>query len=560
MREPEDTELSEPTFARLWRQLRSWRGIGFALLASLGLHALVVVGMTIALALELPFAIQFSESAGIGMLSRVGRLMEGSDFQTAPRYTTIDLSLPPAPLGPTAPNAEEQAQMKEAQEAAQAAEAEEAERQATLQRQEQEAADAAARAASRQRRRERERLANAQAEAKAKADAAAEAQAKADADASSTDTNTTASEEDGRADGQTGGSGAEGTPNAGPDLNLPPGERYPTGTINPIATDLGMWGPEGARVVVVTRNDRLRRSPHAESIQGLLSSFPDWRTLVGGAELNPLTDVDTMVIASADPRYINQTFLAAIHHLPSERVIQTLSQGQHGGVTWTQEDGRLVGRPAVLSGVDPRVFFVPTEQIFVYTRPEFMDGLRGKAPTPRGMSEALELSKLDREELAAKAAAGEIPSAALRPLRPDAEPPLRDQGWLRGLMQIADYGGTDRNGAAIMISTGRIDDMRIQGFRGTMPTGLHANIFADADVRMTARAIFQQRSEADAFMRAWPDIVEANRSALTLTGLYRPLSEATLSIDHNETIIELTIPQATVRRLGVTLSQLMQSR
>lgn len=267
-----------------------------------------------------------------------------------------------------------------------------------------------------------------------------------------------------------------------------------------------------------------------------------------------------MVIASSNPNFINRTFFAAIHHLPNERVIKTISQGDHGGVTWENDNGRLIGRPSSLSPRDPRIFYVPTQRIFVFTRPEYMDALRGRAPTPRGMDGAIELTALSPEELKEKLASGTVEGDRVRPLAPDAEPPLRDQGWIRGLMEVADYGGTERDGPAVMLSTGKIDDMRIQGYRGVMPVGLHANLYATADVRITARAIFQRKVEAEAFQRGWDGIIAANRSALTLTGLYKALSEATVTVDHNETIIEFEVSQSVVRRLGVTVGQLMQTR
>lgn len=560
---PDDPNTTQRPLKDLGQRLRSERAVAIAFIASVALHGLFWLFFAFAAQLNLPFAMSFSESAGIGMMNRVGRVFEGAEFQTAPRYTSVDLTPPPAPLGPAAPTDEERAQMQSAQEAAAAeaaaleAAAREAEAQAEAARQAQREAEQAAAAERRARRAEEQRQAQARADVEAAERAAAEARAAADAAAAEAPPE--GADPSGREDGQAGGVGDEGTPDAGPDLSLPPGERYPAGTINPIATDLGMWGPEGARLVVVTRNDRLRSSPHAQSVRNLLQAFPDWRTLVGGADIDPLRDIDAMVVASSDPRYINRTFLAAVHHMPTERVVRTLSQGQHGGVAWEQNDGRLIGRPTPTQGVDPRVFFVPTEKIFVFSRPEFMDALQGRAPTPRGMDDAIALTQLSAEAFA-EAMKEEAEAEKLRPQRADDEPPLRNAGWLRGLLDIADYGGTGAQGPAVMISTGRIDDMRIQGYRGTMPQGFHANVFAGANVDITARAIFANKSDAEGFMRAWPGIVDANRSALTITGLYRPLADAELSVDHNETIIAFSIPQATVRRLGVTVSQMMQMR
>lgn len=613
MLEDEHGPLDTQRMHSLRGKLRGSRTLVLAFIASVIAHALFVVVMNVATMLNLPFAIDFTPSSGVGMMSRIGRFYEGQEITSAPRYTNITIELPPSPPAeaPTEDDVtpDDDAALSEATADPDGTPSEDATGEdagnvedtgaAAAAQAEADAQAALARAEARKRRRERERLAQQQADAKAAqepADAEAKAAAAAQADASPT--NPTDPDSDTDADGK-------GEANAGPNLDLPPGQRYPAGTINPIATDLGMWGPEGARVVVVTRNDRLRSSPHVESVRTLLQSFPDWRTLAGGASLDPINDIDTLIVASADPRYINQTFLAAVHHVPAERVIDTLSSGHHGGVRWEEEKGRLIGRPQRRAGdgADPRVFFVPSEQIFVFTRPEFMDGLRGGAPTPRNMEGALARalepaapaadgtgedgaslntggtpstthgekpagSEVGSSNAAAGGTTSSAPEGQLvgggarapRPIRPDREPPLRDAGWIRGLMQVADYGGVEKDGPAVMVSTGSIDDMRIQGYRGVMPRSLHANVYADADVRITARALFEDRAQAESFNRAWPDILEANRSALTLAGLYRSFSEAVLTIDHNESILQLTIPQATMRRLAVTVSQLMETR
>lgn len=528
------------------------------------LHAAFFGTIWVGIVLQMPFVMEFEESQGIGMLDRLGRLHDGEFLETAPRYTNIADVLPDFEAEAEAQRQREEEEARAAEEAAAAeaeaqAAAEAAEAQARADAEEAAAAEAAARAERRRRQREEQRLAERQAAAEAEARAQAEARAAEEAEAQAA----AEAAQDQSADEQAD-AGEGGAPDAGPNLDLPPGERYPAGTINPIATDLGMWGPEGARLVVVLRNDRLRGTAHAETATNVLASFPDWRRVVGGAELNPIEDLDTVVVASSDPRYINRTFLVATHHMPAERVVATLSSGEHKSITWDVDGGRLVGRPEPVSGVDPRVFFVPTEKVFAFSRPEYMDALRGDLPRARNLDGAIEtataVNRRGEEDADERVAQALVADARVSALRPTSEPPLRDKGWLSGLMQIGDYAGTGRQGPAIMVSTGSIASMRLQGYRGVMPQSLHANVFAERDPRVTARALFSERAEAEAFMNAWQSILDANRSALTMTGLYRPLSEAKISVDHNETIIEFSVAQATVRRLGVTISQLMESR
>lgn len=540
-----------PTFRTWLQRLGITRALVVATLLSIVLHVAIVGLIGLASFLELPFMVRFEESAGIGIMSRIGHRLSQNDLQTAPRYTqVVDLTPPPASAGPAAPTTEERAQIQEAQAAIERKEAEEARL-----HKEQEAQEEAE--ARRKRRAERKALEEARQEAQAKHDANPNQESEHDAAARASNNAANPKSADNQ---DTSDADSDSALDAGPRLDLPPDELYPHGTINPVATDLGMWGPEGARLVVVVRNDRIRTSPHAQSVRDVLDSFPDWRTLVGGADLDPIQDVDTTLIASANPRYISQTFLAALHHIPDERVISMLSQGNHLGVTWREEKGRIYGDFDAHSGSDPRQFFIPTHGVFVLSRPEFLRDLEQQAPTPQGLDAARELARLPKEEQTARLAQNDWKQPAASARKPDRRPPKRNDGWLQGIIEIADYGGTKSNGPAAMISTGKISSMQIKGYRGTMPQSMHANVYPDADVRITGRMIFKNQKEAEALQDAWPDVLNANRGSLNLTGLYRPLADANLAIDHNELTFSFTIPSSTMKRLGVSVSQLMQMR
>lgn len=533
------------------KRLGGTRALCVAFLLSVSLHAAVVGMMALASWLELPFMMRFEQSAGIGVMSRIGQQLSTQDIAGAPRYTqVVDLTPPAQNLGPAAPTEEEQQQIEQAiEENEQAEAAREAE--AAVQKKLQEQRDQEAR-----RKRRAERQAQKDKEALAQ-----KSQTHSNGKSPDSNTDSTATRGDATTNdaAQTDADG-KGEPNKGPRLDLPPADRYPQGTINPVATDLGMWGPEGARLVVVIRNDRLRQSPHAQSVRDVLDSFPDWRTLVGGADVDPLNDIDTTLIASSNPKYINQTFLAAMHHIPSERVVGVLSHGEHQGVTWREEKGRIYGDFDARSGSDPRQFFIPTDGVFVLSRPEFLNDLERQAPKPEGLDAAISFARLSKEEQQEQLARAQWKQPAPKPRSTSQRPPRRQDGWLRGLMEVSDYGGTQRSGPAAMISTGKISSMRIQGYSGTMPQSMHANIYADKDVRVTGRMIFGKQTEAEALKNAWPDVLAANRGSLNLTGLFRPLSDATLTIDHNELTFEFTIPSSTMKRLGVSVSQLMQMR
>lgn len=67
------------------------------------------------------------------------------------------------------------------------------------------------------------------------------------------------------------------------------------------APDLARAIPQGSVITLLLRMDRLRRNPQGPRIGHLLSSIRDWRDLLGGTELDPVRDFDTVMLASANP-------------------------------------------------------------------------------------------------------------------------------------------------------------------------------------------------------------------------------------------------------------------
>lgn len=596
-----DDELVRPG-TTLRERIGEWRPVLLALLFSFALHAAFFLLVFLKTGFRPPLRVEFEASQGVALISQFGRSpddersepVEIRSFEPHEQPEVEDAALDDS----TVITEESEARRKQK-------EAEEAERE----RREQQA---------RRRRREERRRAEQERQARQEAEAAAKAEASSE-NADSDDTESGEEPDDGGAP-----EGADSAPSegGGADPGVPPAQRYPEGTLNPVATDVGMWGPEGARVVVILRNDRIRRSPHAESARRILSSFPDWQTLLGHADLDPLADIDTLLIASSDPRYVNRTFLAAVHTIPPARIVEVLSAGFPRGVTWTERDGRLVGDPEVDPGIlDPRVFVLPTENVFVYSRPEFIAPLLTDAPAPVGLETAVSLAEdgaangaeaepatsggmEDASDGAAESDASEKdasdeaaetrsetsgvtdrsgsdpPRSASRPTgndraedgrspeprRPepvaaDDRPPVRDDGWMRGILHLADFGGTGDDGPAVIVSTGSIASLSVRGLsRALRPQQVHASVTASADPTLRARFVFADRAGAEGFRDAWPDILAANESMLRLTGLLGPLRDARWRIDHNEAILDMTISGSLFRRIALTISRTMRAR
>lgn len=391
--------------------------------------------------------------------------------------------------------------------------------------------------------------------------------------------------------------------NAGPDMNLPPSDRYPEGTLNPIATDVSMWGPESARLSIVIRNDRIRRNQHRDEIEQMLTGLPDWNTLAGGARIDPFDDVDAMLIASSDPRLINRTFFVGVHRIEPEQILQRLERGFPGGITWEeQRGGRIMGtqtNPRICPTsrtpdrvCDPRVFYIPTGDLFIFTRPEFIADLQRGAPRARNLDDSLAYIRGERDEpeegsqeeaqaegstvgrprrgplgsirnaMAEQEEEDELTRRRVRMVLDD-EPPVRDSGWVSGLRQIADFGGTDSNGPAFMMSAAGFDEFELPGLgRTATPQQIHITGYLESDPRATGRMIFANQDEAEAWVENFPNILNAPEIGvpLRLLGLYGALSGIEWEIDHNEATFVMVIPRATLESAAAQVERLNARR
>ena len=71
--------------------------------------------------------------------------------------------------------------------------------------------------------------------------------------------------------------------------------------------------------MLLFRSDKLRPSPHKAAVEVLLAALPDYDTLLGGSGLSPIEDLEALLIATANPRSVTATFLAA-RYKDSERL------------------------------------------------------------------------------------------------------------------------------------------------------------------------------------------------------------------------------------------------
>src|SRR5437764_3201246 len=136
-------------------------------------------------------------------------------------------------------------------------------------------------------------------------------------------------------------------------LGLRPGKDDKTGGSSPTEdeagpapiSDLGAYGPEGSRLTVLMRLDRLRGTDYAAPVDELLTRLPDRRDFISGTGLDLFMDFDALLVATPNPLDASVTFVAVRHHLDDARVRAALNQAARASdhtLTWRTQGGRPI--------------------------------------------------------------------------------------------------------------------------------------------------------------------------------------------------------------------------
>ena len=158
----------------------------------------------------------------------------------------------------------------------------------------------------------------------------------------------------------------------------------------PRATSLRQYGPEGSRVTVLLRLDRLRDTAYAPALDAILGRLPDRRDLLDGTGLDLFQSLDALLIATPNPRDYAVTFLAARHRLKDRELRAALDRGAKATnrvLTWRTEGHRpFAERRARLPGTgasrDERLIVLPAPGLVVVTPPIYRALLLASARPP----------------------------------------------------------------------------------------------------------------------------------------------------------------------------------
>jgi hypothetical protein len=159
-------------------------------------------------------------------------------------------------------------------------------------------------------------------------------------------------------------------------------------------TSLGQYAPEGSRLTALLRVDRLRNTPFAAAVDGILVNLPDRRNLLEGTDLDLYRDFDALLIATPNPLDATVTFLAARHRLKDSELRAALDRAARStgrALSWQTVGGRPLAErhPAAstspASWRDQRLILLPAPRLVVVTPPAYRDLLlHPRRPPPKG--------------------------------------------------------------------------------------------------------------------------------------------------------------------------------
>jgi len=198
------------------------------------------------------------------------------------------------------------------------------------------------------------------------------------------------------------------------------------GAAPPRPQSVRSYAPEGSRVTVLMRVDRLRDTPYAASVDSLLMRLPDRRDLLDGTDLDLYRDFDALLVATPNPLDPAVTFLAVRHRLTDAALREALERGARATgrkLAWRTERGRPFAERrtvAAADGKDPvtaprpwaardhRLILLPAPKLAVVTPPAYASLiLKGRpatkpsAPTDAGAAPAPEAPADEHADFAA---------------------------------------------------------------------------------------------------------------------------------------------------------------
>ncbi|MCA9578446.1 MAG: hypothetical protein R3B40_20745 [Polyangiales bacterium] len=129
--------------------------------------------------------------------------------------------------------------------------------------------------------------------------------------------------------------------------------------------------PAGAQLALRLDMARLRQSVVAEDVRALIAAVPDWQELLGGSGIDPLTDLERVLIATPN-RYRSRIMVAGRHvhdEAFTRAAVDRMAAARGTTATWSTREGVPVA-PWANEGETPREVALLSPQHFTISRPE----------------------------------------------------------------------------------------------------------------------------------------------------------------------------------------------
>jgi hypothetical protein len=264
--------------------------------------------------------------------------------------------------------------------------------------------------------------------------------------------------------------------------------------------------PPGSQIAVRVDMTRIRESPIAEDVRALVTAIPDWQALLEGSGIDPVTQLDRLLIAT--PNLQREKVVLAGRYLGGRQVVldavQKLAAASGGEARWRTSRGISVA-PWLNADATARVIALVGPAHFTISRPEDLERLLAIA--------------------AARAARGRKDSAAPATTPADALLSMEDQEGL----------SLEVDGVAQFVRRGRAgipERLRLSA-RQTEPTS----------IALRGQLAYVDEAAASAALVFWRDKRDAYaRNALVgLLGLASVLREGSLEQEGSELRVQLAL-------------------
>lgn len=165
-----------------------------------------------------------------------------------------------------------------------------------------------------------------------------------------------------------------------PDTSSPPAAPGPTETFgDPVALSgsAGEIADSNANVRLILFNRVVRAHPLGTQIGGLLSRTPQWRDFFGPSQIDPVRDIDQVLIAGPQLRDSSQVVAVVEHRLEGARIEAAFGALVARSGAWINRE-KLIARARADRA--ERLFSAPSERVVVVAPPSFEAQIQALGP------------------------------------------------------------------------------------------------------------------------------------------------------------------------------------